>query len=64
LGLALWEQAKRTSGPETTTLLAEAVKACRAALEVYEENEFPGYHKAVSENLKSAEAKLAKLQSQ
>lgn len=61
LGAALRNQAARTSGPEAVQLLADAVKAYRAALEVFSDSEFAYQRGVVTRNLERAEAQLQKL---
>ena len=58
LGTVLCDQARRTAGPEAVQLLADAVRAYRAALEVYTESAFSRYHAQVTRNLDLAESAL------
>ena len=54
LGNALRDQGTRTGGAEGARLLAEAVAAYRAALEVFSAEHFPAYHEIAQRNLEEA----------
>ena len=62
LGNALQEQGIRAGGAQGTELLAQAVAAYRAALEVYTPEAFPADHQRVQANLAKAEGQLKRAQ--
>jgi len=57
-GASLWAQAARTEGPKGAELLAQAVTACRSALEVYSAEAFPLQHEQTEKQLKECESLL------
>jgi hypothetical protein len=58
LGNALAEQGTRTEGEAGRKLLAEAVAAYRASLEVFTEKDFPWHHRTCNYNLERARRAL------
>ena len=59
LGAALKAQALQTAGADAAKLLAQAVDAYRAALQVFSKRDFASFHDIISRNLEDAALHLA-----